>query len=167
MANQDLKKGLSVVMPVYNEAGVVKLVVESLLEVLDGLNQPVELIVVDDGSTDGTKEVLDVFSGRINVFRHLVNRGYGAALKTGIRKAHYPLVAITDADGTYPNEKLPRLLDAMEAYDMVVGARTGGKVHAPFIGVQPSGCSNRLQAIWRTRRSRISTQGFECFAKIL
>jgi len=133
MADQEICEGLSMVVPVCNEVRSVKLVLEQLLEVLDHLNRPVELIVVDDGSTDGTAERLDAFSGRIRVFRHLVNQGYGAALKTGIKQAKYDYVAITDADGTYPNEELPRLLAGMETHDMVVGARTGRKVHVPLI----------------------------------
>ena len=61
----------------------------------------------------------------IRVLRHDRNRGYGAALKTGIRAARGEVIVITDADGTYPVNRIPELVAAMEECDMVVGARTG------------------------------------------
>jgi len=133
MTEKEISKGLSVVVPVYNEAKSVKPVLEKLLNVLDQLDQPFELIVVDDGSTDGTSDLLKNFSNRIRLIHHRDNYGYGAALKTGIQHTIHDFVAITDADGTYPNEDLPLLLAKMETYDMVVGARTGKKVHIPLI----------------------------------
>lgn len=165
MADQEICEGLSMVVPVYNEVRSVKLVLEQLLEVLDRLNRPVELIVVDDGSTDGTAEILDAFSGRIRVFRHLVNRGYGAAIKTGIGHSSYPLVAITDADGTYPNEELPRLLAGIEANDMVVGARTGGKVHVSLIRRPPKWLLNRIANYLVDMKIPDLNSGFRVFRK--
>jgi glycosyltransferase involved in cell wall biosynthesis len=128
-------KGLSLILPVYNEVQAIRIVLEKLLTVLDGIEDPVELIVVDDGSTDGTADILESFSDRIKIFRHPINRGYGATLKTGIRHAAYPIVAITDADGTYPNEQIPKLFDIFKRghFDMVVGARTGKNVYIPFL----------------------------------
>ncbi len=126
-------KGLSLILPVYNEVQAIRIVLEKLLIVLDGIEDPVELIVVDDGSTDGTADILENFSHRIKIFRHPINRGYGATLKTGIRHAAYPLIAITDADGTYPNEQIPKLVHIFVEgnFDMVVGARTGKNVYIP------------------------------------
>jgi hypothetical protein len=69
------------------------------------------------------------------VLQHHSNRGYGAAIKTGIRHARYDLIAITDADGTYPNEQIPLLAAHLQTghYDMVVGARTGEHVAIPLL----------------------------------
>ena len=67
------------------------------------------------------------------VLRHRSNRGYGAALKTGITAASNPYIVITDADGTYPSEYIPELLAHLEQADMVVGARIGRKVKIPLI----------------------------------
>jgi len=82
---------------------------------------------VDDGSTDRTAEE----AGRADcrLLRLPRNRGYGAALKHGIAHAHAELVVITDADGTYPADVIPKLVAEARDYDMVVGARTGENVH--------------------------------------
>ena len=83
--------------------------------------------VVNDGSTDGTKQILATLAAGkgIQIVEHSRNRGYGAALKSGIRTASTELIAITDADGTYPNERLAELVELCASYDMVVGARIG------------------------------------------
>jgi glycosyltransferase involved in cell wall biosynthesis len=67
------------------------------------------------------------------VLRHPINRGYGAAIKTGILAAKHDIIVISDADGTYPAEEIPHLVAKLETADMVVGARTGPEVHIPMI----------------------------------
>jgi len=130
--------GLTVVIPVYNEEGAVADTVRHLDEILgaSAFADCHEVLVVDDGSTDGTAAELEscASSPSVTVIHHPVNRGYGTALKTGIRRARYDLVAITDADGTYPNERIPELAARIEAgFDMVVGARTGDVVKIPLV----------------------------------
>jgi glycosyltransferase involved in cell wall biosynthesis len=113
--------GLSIVVPVYNEKDAVSAAAERLCAL-----GAAEVIFVDDGSDDGTSETLAALDGKgIRVIRHRVNRGYGAALKTGIAAAQGEFVAITDADGTYPDGRLPQMhREAVEGdLDMVVGAR--------------------------------------------
>jgi glycosyltransferase involved in cell wall biosynthesis len=100
-----------------------------------------EILVVDDGSTDATAARAEEAGAR--VIRHPENRGYGAALQTGIARARNERLAILDADGTYPASELPRLLAYAEQYDMVVGARIGTKVHIPGL---------RRPAKWFLRR---------------
>ncbi len=125
--------GVSIVIPAHNEEQGLGLVLTQLQHLLDNATFPCEIIVVDDGSLDKTGTVAGQFS-RVVVLRHNSNRGYGAALKTAIRHARYPLICITDADGTYPNELIPALIEQMAGgeYDMVVGARTGRHVAIPF-----------------------------------
>jgi len=130
---QKQESGISIVVPLYNEEGSVRESVEHILDIMQGMECPTELIVVDDGSTDGSAQQLDGLQKRLKLVSHIGNRGYGAALKTGIQKAQYPLVAITDADGELPVEELPRLIAGMEKADMVVGARTGSQVYVPLI----------------------------------
>ncbi len=93
---------------------------------------------MDDGSSDGTGRAVEALLGtlpNVRLLSHASNVGYGAALKTGIQAATAPVVAITDADGTYPNEKIPELYKLLLARraDMVVGARTGDDVHIPLV----------------------------------
>jgi len=125
--------GLSVVVPVYNEVNAVLPEIGNILKVLKKMDCPTELIIVDDGSSDGTAELLKKAKEPFILVASEANCGYGASLKKGIRQAKYPLVAITDADGTYPNEEIPAMLEKMADADMVVGARIGDKVHIPLI----------------------------------
>nr|NCR38337.1 glycosyltransferase family 2 protein [Microcystis aeruginosa S11-05]NCR51845.1 glycosyltransferase family 2 protein [Microcystis aeruginosa S11-01] len=94
-----------------------------------------EIVVVNDGSKDRTGEILRELQELMTfrVIEHPRNRGYGAALKTGIRQAKYGAIVITDGDGTYPNERIPQLVALLENADMVVGARTGANVSYPTI----------------------------------
>jgi len=120
---------LSVVVPVYNEERAIEETLSQLSSVLNAAFETFELILVNDGSKDRTGEVLSrVLSAydqeRFRQETHPVNRGYGASLKTGIRAARYPVIAITDADSTYPNDRLPDLVRLFQTgYDMVVGQR--------------------------------------------
>jgi glycosyltransferase involved in cell wall biosynthesis len=86
---------------------------------------------VDDGSADDTSRA--AAAADVRVLRHRRNRGYGAALKTGIAAAEHPWILITDADGTYPAEAIPSLLALADHNDMVVGARTGRTVKIPLV----------------------------------
>jgi len=122
---------ISVVMPAYNEAGMVGAQIEIVREVMDRAGYPYELIVVDDGSQDDTANIVRQ-QGAILISKKY-NRGYGAALKTGIAAAKYDWILIIDADGTYPAVSIPQLLQALPDYDMVVAARTGKNVHIPLI----------------------------------
>ena len=119
----------TVVLPVYNEARGVTQTVARLRAVLDEASLVYELVAVDDGSTDGSGAILDAMPG-LRVLRHARNRGYGAALKTGIRAATHPLLLVLDADGTYPPEMAPALVAGCADADMVVGARIGAHVTA-------------------------------------
>lgn len=128
--------GLSVIVPVYNEQDAIESVLLHLQTVLAAVAMPWEILVVDDGSTDRTAAIVAAGAAAIphvGMVHHRVNRGYGAALKTGLRRVRYDLVAITDADGTYPNEQIPVLVGHLLAQrcDMVVGARIGSCVAIP------------------------------------
>jgi glycosyltransferase involved in cell wall biosynthesis len=138
------KIGLSIIVPAYNEAASIGPVLSRLEETMVEAGFEYEILVVDDGSEDDTVAVAE--GAGFRVLRHPENRGYGAALKTGIRHAAHDQIAITDADGTYPNEHLPELVRlAVEgAYDMVVGARTGESVHIPLARRPAKWVLNRL-----------------------
>lgn len=117
--------GISCVIPVYNEAGAIGSTLRRVNDVLTQSGEPYEIIVVDDGSTDGTREKGQAETPGLPVrwLAHEVNRGYGAALKSGIRASTGDWVLIIDADGTYPPEEIPRLLTNRDGLDMIVGQR--------------------------------------------
>jgi glycosyltransferase involved in cell wall biosynthesis len=113
---------VSIVIPAYNEQEGIGPTISSIHEVMDRHERAYEIIVVDDGSTDGTAGVVDQHPD-VRLIQHHTNRGYGSALKTGIRQAAHDWIAIIDADGTYPAEALPLLLGELNGLDMVVGSR--------------------------------------------
>ncbi len=127
----DVGREVSVIIPAYNEAEHVAREIEAVREVMNTTGWTYEILVVDDGSTDGTAEAAATTG--VRVLRRAQNRGYGASLKLGTAQARYGWILITDADGTYPAESIPELLDAAPTSDMVVGARIGKSVKVPLI----------------------------------
>jgi glycosyltransferase involved in cell wall biosynthesis len=114
----------SVVIPAYNEEHAIAETVQACQRELPKTGQPYETLVVDDGSSDKTAEVAVAAGAR--VIRHLNNLGYGRSLKDGIKAATYDTIVITDADGTYPIDQIPSLVQIYrEGFNMVVGAREG------------------------------------------
>ena len=132
----------SIVIPAYNEEQAVGPVVAELRNVLDSHGIEAEIIVVDDGSADKTAQAAAAAGAR--VLRHRSNRGYGAALKSGIAAASNDSVVITDADGTYPCKYIPEMLARLETADMVVGARIGANVQIPLVRKPAKWVLNRL-----------------------
>lgn len=124
-------KEVSIIIPAYNEETQIQQVLVELRSLFHEHNVNAEIIVVDDGSQDATALAAKAAGAR--VIRHRSNRGYGAALKTGILAARHEIVGIIDADGTYPAKFLPEMLEEIEQADMVVGARVGQNVHIPLI----------------------------------
>jgi glycosyltransferase involved in cell wall biosynthesis len=114
---------ISVVIPAFDEHGAIGHTVSEVRSLTtDGRLAAVDIVVVDDGSGDGTGSVAAQHGAR--VVRHPHNLGYGRALKTGIQAADHDTIVIIDADGTYPIGEIPRLLQTFgDGFDMVVAAR--------------------------------------------
>jgi len=124
---------LSIVIPIYNERGTL-LEVLKRVEESDTLGLEKEIILVDDGSTDGTKNVLKNFENQYKVIYHLKNQGKGEALKTGFQKASGDIILIQDADLENHPKEYPNLLKPIlegEA-DVVYGSRHLVKKKCPL-----------------------------------
>ena len=117
---------ISIIIPAYNEEKKIQDVIDDIKNTR--IND--EIIVVDDGSSDNTFELAKRTG--VKVFRHSYNRGYGAAIKTGIRNASGDVVLFIDADGQHKAEDIEKVIEPIQNYDMVVGARSKGSVISNF-----------------------------------
>ena len=145
MTQETAPLSVSVVIPVYNEIGAIQETVDDVVRHMEDSGLTFEIILVDDGSSDGSGEIIGKqTSAQVKSVHHKVNRGYGAALKTGLEHARYDLIAITDADGTYPNERLPGLIRALGDDDMLVGARVGKNAKIPAVRKPAKQALNKL-----------------------
>ena len=157
---------VSIVLPVFNEAGHLLTELGRIRAAMDASPYTYEILVVDDGSTDGGVEDLpDLDRVRLISFPH--NRGSGAARRAGTTLAIGEVVVWTDADMTYPNDRIPELVDLLRGWDMVVGARQAE---------QGTGRLARIPAKWLIRmlasflaRTRIPdlNSGFRAFRKVV
>jgi glycosyltransferase involved in cell wall biosynthesis len=123
---------ISVVLPVFNEAPHLEAEVTRIRKSLADANQTFEIIVVDDGSTDGSGDLAETLEG-VRVLRFASNRGSGSARKYGTMAARGDVVVWTDVDMTYPNDEIPALFEALDGYDQVVGARTSEEGSAKLL----------------------------------
>lgn len=156
---RELQPGVSVVIPCYNEEGAIARTVEQIAAVLDEAardpDHPFEseMILVNDGSRDATLEIANGLTEahpRLRVVDNQMNCGYGASIKRGIAQARYDRIVITDADGTYPNERIAEFARRLDDCDMVVGARTGADAKIPLIR-RPAKWALLKYARWMSR----------------
>ena len=113
-------KPLNIILPAFNEEKGIRNTLEKLLPV--ALQNDWDVTVINDGSIDETEQILKEISG-IHVFNHPYNKGYGAALKTGIRNSSSEYVAFFDADGQHNSEDLVKLYSNINNFDMLIGER--------------------------------------------
>lgn len=120
----DASPRVSIVVPAYNEEAAIGADLDGIKAAMDASSHTYEIVVVDDGSRDSTADLVRQRPWA-RLVQHRRNLGGGAARNTGMKAAHGELVAMTDADGTYPVADLPRLIDHLidGNHDMVIGAR--------------------------------------------
>lgn len=125
MSDKHRRPSISVFFPAYNDARSIGKLVEDALEILPGLADTYEVIVVNDGSADETRDVLRELESKheaVRVVEHETNRGYGGALQSGFRAARHELVFYTDGDGQYDVRELAKLYPLLtEKTDVVNG----------------------------------------------
>ena len=112
---------VSVIIPVYNEEHAIYQAITEIQKVLSSTNKKYQIIIVDDGSQDNSNS--EARKSGAEVITHAYNIGNGAAIKTGIRAAKGEIIVMIDGDRQHDPKEIPALLDLMENYDMVVGAR--------------------------------------------
>lgn len=117
---------VSVIIPAYNEEKTIGAVIEETLQIMDGVGLPYEVIVVDDGSTDRTREVASKY--KVTVICNGRNYGKGYALRKGFQHAKGDIIVTIDADGSHKPKEIPDLINALlEGADIVAGSRFLGK----------------------------------------
>jgi polyisoprenyl-phosphate glycosyltransferase len=155
---------VSVVLPVYNEATHLAAEIERIRAGLDQSPFSYEIIVVDDGSTDGSTDQLRQMDG-IELVVLPENRGTGTARKVGTRAARGRVVVWTDVDMTYHNDEIPRLVKELEGFDQVVGARTSEQGTHRFARVPAKWLLRRLASYLAEVNIPDLNSGFRAFRR--
>jgi glycosyltransferase involved in cell wall biosynthesis len=158
-----MPSSVSVVIPCFNEEEGIAQVISEVREAVAPSGRTVEIIVVDDGSADQSAHV--ALRAGARVLRHRSNRGYGAALKTGIAAASHPLNVIMDGDSTYPAEAIPSLLERLDHADMVVGARRLSRANIPLLRRPAKWFLNRLANFMVSARIPDLNSGLRAFRR--
>lgn len=117
-------KSLSIIVMAYNEVDSLEIVVSEIIQALEKICPRYEIIIVDDGSSDGTSDLSDHLantSNKINVIHHPINRGLGGVYRTGIENANSDYVTFIPADGQFPPRILRDYLPHMYESDMIIG----------------------------------------------
>ena len=155
---------VSVVLPVYNERGHLVEEINRIRAGLDASPYRYEIIVVDDGSSDGSGEELVALEG-IRLIRFAQNRGTGSARRAGTRAAQGRVVVWTDADMTYPNDEIAMLVKELDGADQVVGARTSEQGTAKAVRVPAKWLLRRLASYLTQTQIPDLNSGFRAFRR--
>lgn len=160
----DCEVDVSVVLPIYNERGHLAEEIERIRAALEASPYTYEIIVVDDGSLDGSRDALREMEG-IRLIAFDTNRGSGFARKVGTRAARGRAVVWTDVDMTYPNEEIPKLVKELDGQDQVVGARTSEEGNAKALRVPAKWLIRRLASYLTQSDIADLNSGFRAFRR--
>jgi len=159
---------VSIVLPTYNEVGHLDAEVERITAAMDASDYTWEIIAVDDCSADGTLERLRELAAtdeRIRVFEHRRNLGSGGARRTGTQASRGRFVVWTDVDMTYPNDRIPWLVDRLGQDDQLVGARTSEEGTHKFARVPAKWVIRRLAQYLTQQEIPDLNSGFRVFRR--
>ena len=157
---------VSIVLPVFNEAGHLAREVQRIRQAMEASPYAYELLVVDDGSTDGSlDEIRDMDGIRLVAFDQ--NRGSGAARRAGTALARGDVVVWTDADMSYPNDLIPQLVENLPGWDMVVGARRAEGGSLKLIRVPAKWAIRMLASFLTMTRIPDLNSGFRAFRRVV
>ena len=159
-------KGLSMIIPCFNEAESIKKTIEELDISLKKTGMRYEIIIVDDGSTDGSSGRIEELKIKDLVpIKNEFNLGYGASIKEGIKKSRYDWAGICDADGTYPVDRIVDMTPFFKDHDMVIGVRTGDVKAVPLLRRPAKWFLNKFSSYLAMRKIRDVNSGFRFFKK--
>ena len=127
---------LSVIIPAYNEERRIGKTLAGMRKFLDEQAYPYEVLVIDDGSTDATRQIADTIArdwSQLKLLSNSVNRGKGAVVRQGVLSAQGQYILFSDADNATPIEQVNKLLQHISQYPVVIGSRhcPGAKIHIP------------------------------------
>jgi len=163
------KKKISIIIPAYNEARIIKQTLYEVVEFLDKTKIQAEILVVDDGSKDSTATIArEIKDKRLTVISYKPNQGKGFAIKTGVQKASGDLILFLDADHSIPITHLEEFLPYTKDYDLVIGSKAmqstqkvkKQKVHREILGR----CFNLLVRIITGIKFKDTQCGFKLFS---
>ncbi len=160
----DREVDVSIVLPIFNERGHLRAELDRISLAMDGSPYSYELVVIDDGSTDGSLDELRQIDG-IRLISFVHNRGSGSARRAGTRAATGRIVVWTDVDMTYPNDEIPQLVKELEGHDQVVGARTSEQGTHKFARVPAKFFIRRLAQYLTKVRIPDLNSGFRAFRR--
>lgn len=165
---------LSVVIPAYNEERRIGKTLVSIRDFLNKQNYNYEIIVVDDGSNDTTKDIINIMADgwpQLRFIYNQINRGKGAVVRQGVLNSKGQCILFTDADNATPIEQVDKLLQHIEEFPIVIGSRhcPGGKIHIPqarhrIILSRASNLLIRLLAVPGVWDTQCGFKLFECNA---
>lgn len=155
---------VSIVLPVYNEVGHLQDEVKRIKHAMDHSQYSYEVIVVDDGSSDGSAQLASTIED-VRVIRFATNRGAGSARKYGTMSARGEIVVWTDVDMTYPNEQIPKLVEQLDGYDQVVGARTSEEGTIRFLRAPTKWLVRKLASYLSRTEIPDLNSGFRAFRR--
>lgn len=154
---------VTIVIPAFNEAQGISKVISDVRATMEKTSYTYEILVVDDGSKDGTGAMAEEAGAR--VIRHQENRGSGASRKTGIKAARGRLIVMIDGDGTYPAEPIPYMLSLLKDYSQVIGARKVEKGTHRFLRTIAKEAIRRLAVLLVRRPIPDLNSGLRAFRK--